>query len=84
LLEVAVFFGLPGILIAVILLAIFIGLLILKKNKESTYLNIAIILFVYFFIEAQFSYTLWMQKGLFLSMAFLSVFSKYFRNEKTL
>ena len=60
------------------------GLLIFKKNKENTYLNIAIILFVYHFIEAQFSYTLWMQKGLFLSMAFLSVFSKYFRNEKTL
>jgi O-antigen ligase len=84
LLEVVVFFGLPGILLAVILLAIFFGLLILKKNKENTYLNIAIILFVYYFIEAQFSYTLWMQKGLFISMAFLSVFSKYFRNEKTL
>lgn len=84
LLEIVVFFGLPGVLLAVILIAILMGLLIFKKNKENTYLNIAIILFVYHFIEAQFSYTLWMQKGLFLSMAFLSVFSKYFRNEKTL
>tara|TARA_B100001027_G_C16267083_1_gene332718 strand:- start:3380 stop:4645 length:1266 start_codon:yes stop_codon:yes gene_type:complete len=78
LLEMLIFFGLLGIPIVLILTALLYKMVVISLRMKENTIIILTVIFLYFFIEAQFSFTLWMQKGLFFSLALLSSY-KYLK-----
>ena len=51
-------------------------------RKRVSYSIVIVVFFLYYFIESMFSFTLWMQKGLFLSFGLLSYIA-YLKSKKS-
>ncbi len=73
-LENMAVFGIMGIIINIYLILLIFWLLNNSKVwKENILLVLTISIFLFFLSETMFSFTLWMHKGLYLSMALISV-----------
>ena len=80
LLENLAVFGFIGVILNLLIISIIIWVLINSKRwKKYILLVSSICLFLFFFTEAMFSFTLWMQKGLFFTMALVSVSHGFFK-----
>ena len=66
--------GITGIIVNIYFIFLIFWVLINSKVwKNDTFLIFSITIFLFYFIESMFSFTLWMHKGLFLSLALISV-----------
>lgn len=73
-LENLAVFGIMGIIINLYFIMVLIWIFINRKKwRSEILLNTAIVLFVFFFVETMFSFTLWMHKGMYITMALVSV-----------
>lgn len=81
--ELIVNYGIFGLILVYLILA-FVFLLIVRLlfYPNNYTLILLFLMLLYFFIEAMFSFTLWMHKGLFFSMGILSVYMTYFNKYK--
>ena len=73
--------GIMGIIVNIYFTFLILWLFINSKMwKNNTFLIFSISIFIFYFVESMFSFTLWMHKGLFLSLALISI--TYHKNEK--
>ncbi len=79
-------YGIFGLLMSfyLIFLIIYMIFIVKKIGKKSLTHIILLALFFYFFIEAMFSFTLWMQKGMFLTMGAFSGYHYRFKRKQYL
>ncbi len=74
LLENMAVLGILGLLINIYIILLVYWLIVNSKVwKENILLILTISIFLFFFTETMFSFTLWMHKGLYFSMALISV-----------
>ena len=78
-LELITNYGVLGFILTIYFLLIisFVGLKTWGINNSNILSKIIASLLIFFFIETMFSFTLWMHKGLYLSMAMYSVYYHY-------
>jgi O-antigen ligase len=81
--ELIVNYGLFGLILDYLILAfVFLLLLRLLFYPKNYILILLFLMLIYFFIETMFSFTLWMHKGLYISMGMISVYKSYFNKYK--
>jgi hypothetical protein len=74
-LEYLVFFGVWGLVAAIFFIIIIAELFIItNKRKNKPFYTFLFVVFLFFFIETQVSYTLWTHKGLYFSLGLLTAF----------
>jgi len=83
-LEFLTNYGVAGLILALYLIVIilFVSLKTWSRTNKNLLLKIIASIFIFFFIETMFSFTLWMHKGLYFSMALYSVYYHYDKKEK--
>jgi O-antigen ligase len=83
-LELLTNYGIAGLILTLYLMVIllFISLKTWSKGNRNLLLKIIASIFIFFFTETMFSFTLWMHKGLYLSMALYSVYYHYDKKER--
>ena len=76
-------YGIFGLLISLyfILTIVYMFLLTLKKRITDLAYVVMFCLFIYFFIETNFSFTLWMHKGMFIFMGLFAGYSYRIRKD---
>ncbi len=84
-LEFLTNYGIAGLILALYLMVIilFISLKTWSRSNKNLLLKIIASIFVFFFTETMFSFTLWMHKGLYFSMALYSVYYHYDKKERS-
>lgn len=82
-LELLAQYGIFGLLISLylILLILFMSFIVKKTGNRSLTHIILMAIFFYYFIEAMFSFTLWMHKGLFLYMGLFAGYHYRFKRK---
>ena len=78
-------YGVFGILMSIyfLLMALFMLLITIRNHKKDFMYVFLYSLFIYFFIETMFSFTLWMHKGLYLSIGLFTAYHYRFKKSKT-
>mgnify|MGYP003789182975 CR=1 FL=1 len=66
-----------------ILIGVWMFLIALKNRSKDIMFVFLFSFFIYFFIETMFSFTLWMHKGLYLSIGFFAGYHYRFRNRRS-
>lgn len=80
-LESMAVMGIMGVIFSIYFIFLILWILINSKAwKNNIFLIFSITIFLFYFIESMFSFTLWMHKGLFLSLALISI--AYHEKEK--
>lgn len=66
--------GIMGVIVNIYLIFLIIWIMVNSIVwKDNIFLIFSISIFIFYFIESMFSFTLWMHKGLFLSLALISI-----------
>lgn len=83
-LEFLAQYGVFGLVLSLyfIVLIIFMCFIVKKIGKKSITHIVMLALFFYYFTEAMFSFTLWMQRGMFISMGLFVAYNYRFRLDK--
>jgi len=79
-------YGIFGIVMSIYFLLLMLYMLLITiHNRKKDYIYVFLYaLFIYFFIETMFSFTLWMHKGLYLSIGLFAAYHYKFKRDNIL